>query len=421
MEFTVTHTARPHRRLISGAAAVLTLATATAVMVVHGRASAQPTSTAGVATDAADVNGDGRDDLVSFKRSTGEVFVRLSNGRSFGTQTRWLSSTSFVDATAEKQSYQLTGDFNGDGRSDAVHFLRREVGDVYVALSTGSAFGVPVRVHGNFSYRLEVPAVGDFNGDGLDDLATFTRGGSGDVYILLSAGDGRSFSVGGVGRVWHNNFAYGSEVPFVGDVNGDGRDDILTYRHQDGSRVYAALSDGTSFYATGSNRAPVWLEMVTGTETGEPALTVADVNRDGRGDIVVVHNRVAQARVMISTGGRFAEPSYYLDNGFEFLNGDDTVGVGDFDGNGSTDVIDLGRTTGGVWVLATAFPRNAVMRDHCAQEATRWVCRAAIVSTNRWASGFGVYGPGEGPLARDETTAPDNRWLGDSSGVLVGN
>jgi hypothetical protein len=387
---------------------------AAAFVVVRGEASAQPASVAGAATEAGDVNGDGSDDLVAFARSTGEVSVRLSDGIGlFRPQARWLVSSSLVDAAAEKQSYQVMGDFNGDGRSDLAHFVRRDVGDVFIALSTGSSFATPVRVHTNFSYRAEVPAVGDVNGDGYDDLVTFSRGGTGDVYVLLSGGDGRTFGVGGVGRVWHDNFAYGSEVPFVGDVNGDGYDDIATYRHEDASRVFVALSDGRSFYRTGSNRAPVWLPHLTSNEGAEPALAIADINRDGRGDLVVISTS-ALALVLLSSGSAFTEPVYTLVNDPAILGTDDTVGLGDFDGNGSTDIASLQRAVGHVRVVATTVPRNAVLRNHC----PGLVC--PIRSTFIWGTGFARYGPGEHQLARDVTTAPDNRWLGNSRGVLVG-
>jgi hypothetical protein len=418
----VTHIRR-RRRPLAALVAGLVAAATTAIVVIHGQASAQPPGVVGVATEAGDVDGDGRDDLVAFVRSTGEVFVRLADSRSvFRASSRWLTSSSLVDSAAEKQSYQVLGDFNGDGRSDLAHFVRRDVGDVSIALSTGSSFAAPVRVHTNFSYRAEVPAVGDFNGDGYDDLVTFTRGGAGDVYVLLSAGDGRTFRAGGIGRVWHDNFAYGSEVPFIGDVDGDGRDDIVAYRHQDASRVFVALSNGVSFYKTGSNQAPVWLPHLTSNEGAEPALAIADINRDGKGDLVVISTR-ALALVLLSSGSAFTEPVYTLVNDPAILDTEDTVGLGDFDGNGSTDVVSLQRIAGDVRVVATTVPRNAVLSRHCPERVDdrgTTIRPCPILSTLRWGTGFARYGPGEHQLARDVTTAPDNRWLGDSRGVLFG-
>src|SRR4051794_27091511 len=56
---------------------------------------------------------------------------------------------------------------------------------------------------------------GDFNGDGRDDIVTFTRGAAADVYVALS--NGSSFQ--GTGVKWHDYFAAGTETPLVGDFN----------------------------------------------------------------------------------------------------------------------------------------------------------------------------------------------------------
>lgn len=45
--------------------------------------------------------------------------------------------------------------------------------------------GTGKRWHDMFGQVDDIPAVGDFNGDGLDDVAAFTRGTSGDVYVAL--------------------------------------------------------------------------------------------------------------------------------------------------------------------------------------------------------------------------------------------
>ena len=40
--------------------------------------------------------------------------------------------------------------------------------------------------HDNFCFGTEVPLVGDFNGNGRDDVAAFTRGSTGNAYVALS-------------------------------------------------------------------------------------------------------------------------------------------------------------------------------------------------------------------------------------------
>ena len=51
----------------------------------------------------------------------------------------------------------------------------------------------------------------------------------------------------GPSRQWHDNFAFGTELPRVGDFNGDGRADIATFTGGTGADVYVALSSGSLF------------------------------------------------------------------------------------------------------------------------------------------------------------------------------
>jgi hypothetical protein len=108
--------------------------------------------------------------------------------------------------------------------------------------------------HDNFAVGEEIPVVGDFNGDGRDDIATFVRGNqadapgaAGDVFVALS--DGSRFVDHAVR--WHLTFGFGAEVPQVGDFNGDGRSDVVTFARGDQGPVYVSLSDGGRFVENG--------------------------------------------------------------------------------------------------------------------------------------------------------------------------
>ena len=79
---------------------------------------------------------------------------------------------------------------NGDGKDDIVTFTRGSLADVYVALSTGTSFAASVKWHDFFAVGGEFPAVGDFDGDGKADIVTFTRGDTADAYVALSNGSG---------------------------------------------------------------------------------------------------------------------------------------------------------------------------------------------------------------------------------------
>ncbi|MFD1665187.1 FG-GAP repeat domain-containing protein [Streptomyces calvus] len=186
-----------------------------------------------------DFNGDDKADVVTFAHGPeADVYVSLSNGDGFGPATIWH------DFFAQRHETPAVGDVNADGYDDIVTFTRDADAKVYVALSNGSSGFRPATVwHDFFAPAGEFPALGDVDGDGDDDLITFTQGSTADVYVALSNGE-NGF---GVGELVHEHFAPAGEQPRVGDFNGDKKDDIVAFTQGAESDVFVALSNGTGF------------------------------------------------------------------------------------------------------------------------------------------------------------------------------
>ncbi|MBB5868284.1 hypothetical protein F4553_001663 [Allocatelliglobosispora scoriae] len=298
-----------------------------------------------------DFTGDGKDDIVAFTHGAlADVYVSASTGSGFaGTSVKW---NDFFGLSGESV---LSGDFNGDGRDDVVAFTHGTLGDVYVGLSTGSGFLGGAKWHDWFAPGGEIPVVGDFNGDGKDDIATFTHDTAGDVYVALS--NGSSF---GAGIKWHEFFAPAGEFPAVGDVNGDGLDDIITFTQGPvaASDVIVGLSNGSSF-----GPGLKWHDLFA---VGAEQPRVGDINGDGKDDIVTFTcNADGDVFAALSTGTGFAGTTVKW-NDFFCLTGEFPY-LGDYNGDGKDDIIAFTKgTTNDVYVglsTGTGFLGGAKWHD----------------------------------------------------------
>lgn len=296
-----------------------------------------------------DFNGDLRDDAITFLGDSrwdwrrGDVMVALSTGTTLSPATKWH------DFFAIGAEVPLVGDFNNDGRDDIALFKRSaagdQAGDVIVALSNGTSFGAPQLWHPFFGLGDELPMVGDWNGDLRDDIAVFKRTSpgaqAGDVLVALSTGS--SF---GPSQLWHSDFAFGADVPVVGDFNADQADDIAVLRRsstpgQEG-RVLVALSSRTSF-----GPASIWHWFFG---VGQEVPVVGDVNGDGRDDLAIFKRstvgdvRMGDVVVARSNGYWFGTPEVWHDF---FGIGDELPAFGDLDRDGRDDALIFKRTGSG--------------------------------------------------------------------------
>ena len=174
----------------------------------------------------------------------------------------------------------------------------------------------------------ESVAIGDLNGDGKQDLATANGFADNTVSVLVNRGDGsfRARRAYGTGR-----------LPIsvaIGDLNGDGKNDLVTANYLEGGTVSVLLNRGDgSFqfrrdYATGS---------------GPASVAIGDLNGDGKPDLATATSLAnARVSVLLNKGDGSFDAKRDYGGGLPSR----SVAIGDLNGDGSPDLATANAETG---------------------------------------------------------------------------
>ena len=208
------------------------------------------------------------------------------------------------------------GNFNKDGNVD-IAIIRDLFGgppkNLEVDLNDG---------HGNFAPVTNNPpavdatifAVGDFNDDGLSDVALLVGN---NVQVELGKG-GNTFSSPAGYAVGDNPVAI-----TVRDVNGDGKQDLIVV-NKGGDSVSVLLGKGNGTFQT---------QKVFQVGTSPAAIALADFNRDGKLDIAVANKNNVSVLLGTGTGSFGAAKTFAAGSGLQ------SIAAADLRQNGLTDLL----------------------------------------------------------------------------------
>lgn len=349
------------------------------VRFLHGRYNfGTGGSTADRLFATADVNGDGRSDLVKWELSTGNVTAALFGGLGICTGPPMVPppapslTTCATDATCQNAcafgqscrceptfalgpSYYFgsagntsdrffeMADVSGDGRADLVKW-ELSSGYVTTALANPSGgFGVPHLTFfgsgGSKSDRFF--AVGDVSGDGKADLVRWELA-SGSVVVALADG------AGGFGSSQSTYFGSGGSTSdrffILADIDGDHREDIVKWELASGS-VVVALSNGTGGF--GALQA---YSFGSGGNAGDRYFRSADMNGDGKADIVKWELASGDVTVALSAGADGFSGTWHYYFGAGGNTRDRFFGLADMNHDGRADLVKWEPDSGGTAV-----------------------------------------------------------------------
>ncbi|MFM2415709.1 MAG: hypothetical protein RL385_432 [Pseudomonadota bacterium] len=223
----------------------------------------------------------------------------------------------------------LLGDFNADGKDDEYYY---NPGDGDDQLFIAGAAGL-ISLSATADYQA---VVGDFDGNGYDDIFWYGRQTDADKIWLFGpklAGDPASqpFHV-----YSHNVSIGGTYTPVVGDFDGNGKQDLLWYAKRVKSGVANADPD-LVWYFTGAALAVPAYTAVTVAQTDALTPVAGDFNRDGRTDVFWHGPGAARDYLWLGTAARGTFNNVNRDD-LQVTGTDYAPFAGDFDGNGYADI-----------------------------------------------------------------------------------
>lgn len=307
---------------------------------------------------AGDVNGDGYSDMVVGARiyGLGGAAAVYHGGPYSVNPTSSRTWTGGVGGNHLGWSVANAGDVNGDGYADALvgapDATGGQAGEGLVYFFPGSSTGVApaptVTLEANVAnaqFGYSMGTAGDVNGDGYADVIVGApqSGGTGQAYVYMGGPAGLS-TVPAITFTGTAGSRLGASVATAGDINADGRSEVLIGA-PDISTVYLHMGSPGGTSAVPANTLSVG---PVGNLYGTSVATAGDVNGDGYSDIIVgasahTNGQAGEGAAFVYHGAQAGLVTPYAimleGNLAGAAFGHSVSGAGDVNGNGYYEVV----------------------------------------------------------------------------------
>ena len=301
-----------------------------------------------------DFNKDGKSDLLSFDQyPSGDTYMKVWYGTNDGLSDVWETRGKYSasDFTRDNADY-YTGDFNGDGSTDLLGFYIEDNFDSKMLVWDGGDEGLSKDYEtraefeaANYSRDRAEYYVGDFNGDGYDDLLGFYQYPSyaSKMFVWKGSSAGLSKYYDVRAELAASSYSRDRANYYVGDFDGNGSDDLLGFYQYPSYAskifVWKGKSTGLSKYYD------VRAELAASSYSRDRAnYYVGDFDGNGSDDLMGFYQYPSFASKMFVWEGSSAGLSKYYDVRAQLAAGSysrDRANyyVDDFDGNGCDDLL----------------------------------------------------------------------------------